>query len=106
MTHHHEDSGAGFFAGISAMTFMLVAVVLVVLVVAAFAWTPWGGGDTGSGTLGDVEETLPGDQPGGGNGGGTAGPGSYRFEAEGMSPVLTANAFGLEKLFRSTRAVA
>lgn len=96
MTHDHGESGAGFFAGMSAMMFMLIGLVLVVLLVAAFAWRPWGGdGDADTGTGGGAEETLPGDQPGGGDGGGGTGggtaPGSYRFGVE-LPSVVAADA--------------
>ena len=54
MTHDHGESGAGFFAGMSAMMFMLIALVLVVLLVAAFAWRPRG--SDGDAPLAPVEE--------------------------------------------------
>ena len=102
--HHHEDAGAGFFAGMSAMTFMLVGLVFLILVLALFMWQPWANTtadrDTG-GAGGTTEETLPGggtdggtggtdgDNNGGGTDGGTA-PGSYRFSADGMPSVVAA----------------
>ena len=102
--HHHEDTGAGVFAGMSAMMFMLIALVLVVLLLAAVFWRPWAGDGTTDNDVapgGGLEDTLPGSQPGGGTdggggtgGGGTGGggtaPGSYRFGAEGMPSVIAA----------------